>query len=203
MKSARARSLIVASLMALLAPLAACSGSAPEPAPAAPSAEGPTEPKAAQPAAAQAVAPEAPPPIRGAVPPGVKPHFVPCDPARPELPCTPEPVLAPPSEPKTLQGREVTGILGTRSPEQLRGCRTDADCALTCRVDGDCCPRLCTCDHALNRETLAELQAHQAACTYRGCAKAKCRDPGHDLVPTCVDGLCGAREVPYAEQAEP
>ncbi|MCB9523517.1 MAG: hypothetical protein H6702_09050 [Myxococcales bacterium] len=28
---------------------------------------------------------------------GVKPHYVPCDPAHPELPCTPEPTLAPPS----------------------------------------------------------------------------------------------------------
>ena len=123
---------------------------------------------------------------------GVKPHSVKCDPAHPERPCTPEP------KPLERVPNAVTPLTDGLDAQTLRGCTADADCALTCLRDDRCCPTPCLCDAAYNQAFLRRLAEHHSGCALDDCPQAECPDPGYDLEPACVDGLCTAKRVPYA-----
>lgn len=113
----------------------------------------------------------------------------------------PAPAEAAPAEAKPLtmgrpKGDVVLPIAEGRSDAELRGCQTDADCAVTCRRDGHCCPDLCTCETVYNTAFIAQLDAAQAHCDARKCPVARCAPPAYTVVPVCQRGLCAARKDP-------
>lgn len=133
------------------------------------------------------------PATRGAAKPGVKPNYVKCDPARPELPCTPDVAFKPISPVSPVD--KVSALATGRSEKAVRGCATDADCVVSCKVDGQCCGNLCQCQQTYNQTFFAELSAHQKVCSAR-CPKARCAYTDHRLEPACKAGLCVTKAVP-------
>lgn len=123
-------------------------------------------------------------------PPGVKPERVPCDPARPDLPCTPDPSRLLRAAPGS-----VARLGAGRPAAEVRGCAADADCVVSCRVDGACCPEVCGCTQVYNRAFLAALTAHQSGCATAGCDQLKCTEYAPPYTAACVSGRCVARRA--------
>ena len=90
---------------------------------------------------------------------------------------------------------ESTNALGEKlSPQDIRGCQSDADCVVSCRVDGDCCQELCTCTQVYNQGFLTELTAFQeASCKDPNCPMAKCKPP-RERRAACRSGMCELEE---------
>jgi hypothetical protein len=90
---------------------------------------------------------------------------------------------------------EATEALGDDlSPQVVRGCQSDSDCVVSCRVDGDCCEELCDCTQVYNQSFLTELTAYQdASCKEASCPVAKCKPPP-ERTAVCRSGLCELEE---------
>lgn len=108
----------------------------------------------------------------------------------------PAPQKIPPGTIKPPKGDVVMPIANERTAAELRGCQSDADCAITCRRDGDCCPELCACTSVYNKAFIAELEQQQAHCDARKCPVARCEAPTHDLAAVCEAGVCAVRQTP-------
>ena len=82
------------------------------------------------------------------------------------------------------------------SPDEVTGCSTDADCALTHVEAGGCCPMLCT-PRVVTRKRVEALEANVDACNKgKPCALPLCRPPAETITPACVQNRCVARTGP-------
>jgi len=75
-------------------------------------------------------------------------------------------------------------------------CSSDADCALTRVSPGECCPMLCE-PRVVTAARAAELDQNTDACSHHApCPKPLCRPPRTNVVPSCDQGRCVARNTP-------
>jgi len=113
--------------------------------------------------------------------------------------CTPVPSAAASESPVDPSGRVAASTADGGAPAASARCRTDADCALSRRSPGNCCPSLCE-PRPLTR---AEASAEQARC--RGheepCPGPACPPRQVALEPACVDGRCTVRRGSAAVEA--
>ena len=82
-------------------------------------------------------------------------------------------------------------------PEEMLACKTHADCAITCRIDGDCCTEQCGCSQPMNRAFLKRLEQHltkdcgnEPVCPVASCVGEK------KYAARCDIGLCVAHKLP-------
>jgi len=80
--------------------------------------------------------------------------------------------------------------------DEITGCSTDADCALTRVEAGACCPMLCT-PRVVTRKRAEVLEANLAACNHgKPCPQPLCRPPVETITPACVQNRCLPRTGP-------
>jgi len=149
------------------------------------------EPSSADASGAETPQPSSTPPPSGAPVAPKAPSPTPGD----AIPSDPLGLLTPPAPSPTplkdaLSGPSISK-LGT--DEEARSCSSAADCRVSTRIDGSCCPHGCGPASAYNTGYLARLEAHQkeackgtpAQCPAWGCASTSYR-------AACVDGSCQA-----------
>ena len=83
-------------------------------------------------------------------------------------------------------------------------CKEDADCVVSCYIDGSCCGSSCNCASVISRaysEALAAQRKH--SCSQAVCAKTICPAPCEATTPRCVRGTCTAetRALPCKKPA--
>jgi hypothetical protein len=94
---------------------------------------------------------------------------------------------SPPETPRKLAG----------APQDMLACKTDADCAITCRFDGDCCAEQCGCSQPMSHAFSKRLERHLAescgpepVCPVASCVGTK------KYKARCDAGTCVARKLP-------
>ena len=88
-------------------------------------------------------------------------------------------------------------------PADEFACRSDAECEITCNIDGECCAEPCPpCSHAYHKNKVRKMRDERRK-SCKGKAESPecnppvgCAEPQHDFVPRCEQGACTAVKAP-------
>ena len=83
-------------------------------------------------------------------------------------------------------------------PDGVAECQTEEDCAISCRIPGECCKQSCgPCEQVYPTARAAALDDwRDKKCDLGKCPKVQCRAREYDTYAACVTGRCVVKQKP-------